>query len=39
MQRIVCKEGICVDMDNLSCEQKFDDVTKIIECEFLEGKY
>tara|TARA_Y100000310_G_scaffold342934_1_gene448318 strand:+ start:3075 stop:3197 length:123 start_codon:yes stop_codon:yes gene_type:complete len=38
-QKIVCKKGICVDLDNLSCEEKFSDETDIIECEILEGKY
>tara|TARA_Y100000034_G_scaffold124866_1_gene173602 strand:+ start:546 stop:674 length:129 start_codon:yes stop_codon:yes gene_type:complete len=39
MQNIVCKKGICVDMDNLSCEEKFKDITKVIECELLEEEY
>jgi hypothetical protein len=35
-QRIVCKKGICFDLDNLTCEQKFgDDIVKVTECELM----
>ncbi len=36
MQKIVCKGGKCVDLNNLSCDVRFDDMADIIECEMLE---
>jgi len=32
-QRIVCRNGICVDVNNLPCEEKYNDIVRLVECE------
>ncbi|MDP7263364.1 MAG: hypothetical protein QGI38_02470 [Candidatus Woesearchaeota archaeon] len=35
-QNIVCKKGMCIDMndpDFLDCEEKYDNIIDIIECQ------
>ena len=35
-QLISCRNGRCIDKNNLRCEERFDDIIKITECELLE---
>lgn len=35
-QNIICKEGKCVDIDNLTCKERFSDPIELFECELLE---
>jgi len=38
-QKIVCRNGKCWDESNLTCEERFDDETKVIECELLNNYF
>ncbi len=33
MQKILCRDGKCVDLNDLPCEDQFDDVMRILDCE------
>lgn len=35
VQKIVCTNGKCVDINNLDCSEKYDDIVDIIDCEEL----
>ncbi|MBC8500528.1 MAG: hypothetical protein ISS25_03125 [Nanoarchaeota archaeon] len=38
MQRMMfCKNGICVDLSKVECEDRFDNVADIIDCEQLKA--
>jgi len=32
-QQIICHNGMCKDIDNLDCEEKFENIIRVIECE------